>query len=333
MSQVQNGKAFEYAIAKAYFDFLQTRSVLVEWIQNDALTNACACFESFSSQEQSTFLEAAQQTIQTLLIVEPALYLPFKNEPLNIELASDAAGIDGDVRDIIFSRTQGRKNWEIGFSAKNNHEAVKHSRLSSTINFGEKWLGIPCSTTYMNTASDHFSALIESRGKPWNTLYETDSEKQRCLYVPILEAFKLELFRLYETHGSLVPQAMLKYLIGRKPFYKIIKDDRHNQVVVKAFNVENGLNKKTSNRVQPHKVQSIHLPEKIISLDFAPDSQTTLLLVLDKGWQISLRIHTASSRIETSLKFDINLIGNPPILFTQHLFSGTLSPQLPISQG
>ena len=44
------------------------------------------------------------------------------------------------------------------------------------------------------------------------------------------------------------------------------------------------------------------------------------MMILDEGWQISFRIHNASLKLETSLKFDINLIGNPPILFTQHLF-------------
>jgi hypothetical protein len=33
------------------------------------------------------------------------------------------------------------QKWEIGVSAKNNHNAVKHSRLSSDIDFG-KWLNI-----------------------------------------------------------------------------------------------------------------------------------------------------------------------------------------------
>ncbi len=44
-------------------------------------------------------------------------------------------------------------------------------------------------------------------------------------------------------------------------------------------------------------------------------------MVLDEGWQISFRIHNASTLIEPSLKFDIQLIGNPPVLFTQHLFN------------
>ena len=46
----------------------------------------------------------------------------------------------------------------------------------------------------------------------------------------------------------------------------------------------------------------------------------TLDMILDGGWEISFRIHNASSSIEQSLKFDIRLLGNPPILFTQHLF-------------
>ncbi|WP_374110347.1 HaeIII family restriction endonuclease [uncultured Streptococcus sp.] len=32
---------------------------------------------------------------------------------------------------------------------------------------------------------------------------------------------------------------------------------------------------------------------------------------MDNGWTISFRIHNASSRIEPSLKFDIQLIGFP----------------------
>jgi hypothetical protein len=203
-------------------------------------------------------------------------------------LVADSAGTLGDVRDIIFSRTHGRRKWEMGFSAKNNHDAVKHSRLSSKIDFGKKWLGTPCSCTYMKMVKRHFDALDKSRGKLWNMLYTTDSEKHTQLYVPILEAFKSELLALHQTHGRQVPKNMLKYLIGREPFYKITKDDRRNQVVVKAFNIENGLNKLTSSKILPHKHQSIQLPEKFISLDFAPASQATLLLVLDKGWQISL---------------------------------------------
>ena len=47
-------------------------------------------------------------------------------------------------------------------------------------------------------------------------------------------------------------------------------------------------------------------------------SQTTIHIVCDQGWEISARIHSARTRVETSLKFDINLIGVPPNLYSQH---------------
>jgi hypothetical protein len=55
-------------------------------------------------------------------------------------------------------------------------------------------------------------------------------------------------------------------------------------------------------------------------MDFKTSSLNTLSMVMDKGWQVSFRIHNATSKLELSLKFDIQLIGNPPNLFTQYLF-------------
>jgi len=43
-------------------------------------------------------------------------------------------------------------------------------------------------------------------------------------------------------------------------------------------------------------------------------------VALNEGWQISFRIHNASSRIEASLKFDINLVSTPRSLFVNQLF-------------
>ena len=42
-------------------------------------------------------------------------------------------------------------------------------------------------------------------------------------------------------------------------------------------------------------------------------------MVLDAGWQLSFRIHNATSRIERSLKFDIQIIGQPPQLSQHHI--------------
>ena len=41
------------------------------------------------------------------------------------------------------------------------------------------------------------------------------------------------------------------------------------------------------------------------------------MAVFDKGWQLSFRIHSASSRVESSLKFDVQIVGLPFTL-TRH---------------
>ena len=105
------------------------------------------------------------------------------------------------------------------------------------------------------------------------------------------------------------------------PFYKIIKDDRNNLVIVKAFNLGGKLNR-TVNGMRPKaRTEHIRFPKRIIEFAYKENSDNTLLMVLDEGWQISFRIHSASTFLENSLKFDIQLIGNPPVLFTQHLFN------------
>ena len=67
------------------------------------------------------------------------------------------------------------------------------------------------------------------------------------------------------------------------------------------------------------KIQKLKLPNRLIEVVYNENSQTTLLVTLTEGWQISFRIHNASSRIEPSLKFDINLVSAPHTLFTNHL--------------
>jgi len=52
-----------------------------------------------------------------------------------------------------------------------------------------------------------------------------------------------------------------------------------------------------------------------VKIGFKDDSDTTIIVTLDQGWILSFRIHNASSRIESSLKFDINLISAPRTLF------------------
>lgn len=317
--QIKNGKAFEYAIAKTYSEHLTCRNIPA-FIRKDAAYNkAKAFYESFTQEEKTRFDKAASATIGTLLKIEPGFTALYgEGESLQIRIATDSEGKDGDVRDIIFNRT--KQKWEVGFSAKNNNDAVKHSRLSPTIDFGEKWLGTPCTTQYWNGIRPVFdyiaNRLAERQDVTWNELGE---EKNTSIYRPVLSAFRDEILRLDSMNDD-IPAKLVSYLIGEYSFYKIIKDDMNNLVVVKAFNINGQLNKPVNGTRANYKTPAINLPKRIVEFDFLNGSDNTLGMILDGGWEISFRIHNASSALEQSLKFDVRLLGNPPILFSQYLF-------------
>lgn len=317
--QVKTGKAFEYAVAYQYYQFLLSKGINVELVANDPLQVAKGFFDEFSQKEQRRYEISAYQTIDTMTKLEPGLVLQRnKKDCLYIMLNDDLAGRTGDVRDIILRRTS--PSWEIGFSAKNNHEAVKHSRLSNTNDFGDSWIGIPCSETYWNEITPIFDYVgeMKDKGYSWESL---GKDKVSRVYVPLLDAFKKELLRMYGEDNT-VPERLVKYLVGEYPFYKIIKNDAHNLVVVKAFNIAGGFNKTVGGLKARYKVPQLPLPTRIVEFDYKKKvgEKDTLDMILDCGWEISFRIHSADKPMPKSLKFDIQLLGNPPILFTQHLF-------------
>lgn len=315
--QVKNGKAFEYALAKVYANFVSMQDKAVNLIENEAIKQARGYYSQFSAVEQAKFHEAATQTIETMVRIEPGILAQKNNDDiLKIMLNSDMEGQHGDVRDVVFLRNTA--TWEIGFSAKNNNDAVKHSRLSKVLDFGEKWVGVKCSQVYWTEIRPIFAYLQDARNKrlTWNDLGE---EKVSKVYLPLLKAFRKELLRINQSVPN-IPEKLIQYLIGTYPFYKIIKDDSHNLVIVKSFNINGELNK-TVNGVRPQYITPrINFPTRIVEFEMKNGSDNTLNMILDEGWEISFRIHNASSMVETSLKFDVKLLGNPPILFTQYLF-------------
>jgi len=151
------------------------------------------------------------------LRLEPQLTTPLTNVPLYLSIQEDARGQQGDVRDILCIRRQ--NEWEIGLSCKHNHAAVKHSRLSRTIDFGELWFGIPCSESYFIEINPLFDELEELReqGELWRNI----SNKEERFYVPLLEAFIRELERLNQNNQGVIPERLLHYLLGRNDFYKL----------------------------------------------------------------------------------------------------------------
>lgn len=317
--QVKNGKAFEYAIAKEYYNFLSEQSVNVKIEEDSSFHNAEKYYLDFAKENQNRFDIAASATIASITKLEPGL-VSQKNSTdcLTIRIAADSEGQGGDVRDVIFNRA--KPHWEIGFSAKNNNDAVKHSRLGRSLDFGNKWLGVPVSQQYWESIRPIFEyieqIICDNPDCCWSDL---GNSKQMNIYIPLLTAFRDELLRISQNNDD-IPNKLVSYLIGDFPFYKIIKDDAHQLVVVKAFNINGELNKTVNGVKSRYSTPIIKLPKRIVEFEFKENSQDTLCMILDGGWEISFRIHNASSKIERSLKFDIQLLGNPPILFTQHIF-------------
>ena len=312
-TQTEIGKAFEFALLHESYKFL-SQNHTVKIVENSPYSVAENCFKLFSPAEKTKYTKAALSAIKHLADLEPKLENPSSpNDVLTLQIVSDAEGIKGDVRDLLFIRSS--HDWEIGVSAKNNHKAVKHSRLSESIDFGEAWLDLNCGDAYFNSILPIFAELrkLKESGELWRNL----KDKHKRFYIPVLEAFKTEILRLDAENINTVPAKLLSYLIGKKDFYKVIK--RTNKTEIYGFNLFGSLNK-TSDKIKPNfKVAKLRLPNRIIELVFKPSSTDTLILTCDEGWQISFRIHNASSRVEPSLKFDINLIGQPQTLYAHHL--------------
>lgn len=318
-TQTINGKAFEYALLKEFLERLKTiTTVLVE--ENTPFNTAKKYFDNFDEKEQSHYSLVASFAVNFLLDIEPRLSNGISDKDiLQLEIVADKLGQNGDVRDVLAIRSF--QKWEIGISAKNNHRAVKHSRLSNDIDFGQKWLNVPCNLTYFEEIKPIFDNLAKLRTtskatQKWDTLgnYHTS------VYIPILDAFKKELLRLDKDNPGIVAERLVEYLIGNQDFYKVIKGK--NKVEIQAYNLHGTLNLPFQNIKPKAKVSKLKLPNRLIEIVYQDDSDTTLLVTLNEGWQISFRIHNASSRIEPSLKFDINLVSAPHSLFSNQLFIG-----------
>lgn len=317
-NQTINGKAFEYALLLEFHERLKvlTKITITE---NEPYKTAKNCFDRFTEIEQDIFRITASASINFLLDIEPRLSNGISEKDiLQIEIVSDKQGQTGDVRDVLLIRSL--QKWEIGISAKNNHRAVKHSRLSLKIDFGEKWLGFPCSQTYFEEIRPVFEMLDNIKKNEKSTKWSAIDNMHQTVYVPILEAFRKELMKLDKENSNVVAENLVQYLVGHQDFYKIIKGKK--KVEIQAYNLHGTLNLPFEKVKPKAKIQRLKLPSRLIEIVYQNNSKTTLLVSLNEGWQISFRIHSAKSTVEPSLKFDINLVSAPHTLFTNHIFIG-----------
>jgi hypothetical protein len=284
LTQSDSGKAFEYQIAIEFSKFLEIPF-------NDTPEKSIAefCFLAHPKTEQDKMQKAANESAVFLCCHDTRF-----DDGISVYLQPDSAGKKGDVRDVIIEILG---NNGIGISAKNRHEAIKHSRLSDTIDFGKEWADYPCSSDYMKRVRPIFEDLREKRKE--GMLFRDIPDKINRYYLPVLTAFEDELRRLCEDFGQRFVKRMFQYLLGRYDFYKVVKENGH--VAIQSFNINGSL--KWGKKWK--------IPDRIDTISRRRGSSNTLIISFTGGWQLSFRIHSASSRVEPSLKFDINFIGLP----------------------
>lgn len=306
MSSASNdkGRAYEYAWINVLHDRLnQIKNVQI--INNSSLHANERSWNLMSDKQKELFIKSAEAAVDTILELEPIM-VEITDDVVTLEFQKDGAGIKGDVRDIVIRR-QGIA-WEVGLSVKHNHEAVKHSRLSHRLDFGAEWFQIPCSDNYWNAVTPIFNYLKEEQrhGTAWNQLLN----KEKAVYIPLLEAFMNEVLTSYNLDSKL-PRKMVEYLIGVCDYYKVVSIDSKRMTLIHTFNLHGKLNQPSALKVSAIEVPIVELPNEIIAIRFKPGSSTTVEMYLNNGWELSFRIHNASTIVEPSLKFDIQIIGMP----------------------
>ena len=307
MSKKSNnqGRAYEFSyLISLYEEISKVRSVKIE--TNSSYYAAERAWNTLSESEKTMYKLSSLTGVNTLFELEP-LILDNGNDELELKIQSDEHGEKGDVRDVLIIRRG--IEWEIGLSVKHNHFAVKHSRLSKKIDFGKKWYGIACSDQYWLDIKPIFNYLDEEKkkGTKWRDLLSKEDD----VYVPLLNAFKEELERQNLLFNKDIHRLMVEYLLGEFDFYKVIGIDNKKITRIQSFNLRGTLNKQGKNRKRNIELPISSLPTRIVSLEYKPGSKNTLELYLDGGWQFSFRIHNASTKVEPSLKFDIQIIGMP----------------------
>lgn len=313
LSTTEYGKAYEYACLSAIEEYLNGRNTSHVTVVDSAAFRTARAYYNKAEREgvAVNLLRAARAATRIITRLEPQL--EYGNDALFLVIQPDAKGIDGDVRDVVCIRSA--TGWQIGVSCKHNHHAVKHSRLSDTIDFGAKWFNYPCSRQYFSAVVPIFTELKTMRekavekGEPLPRWKDIPDKAERY-YVPILKAFLTELRQLADSNPD-IPSKLIEYMLGRYDFYKVITDDRHETTRVEAINIAGTLNRSANGHRSIVDVARLKLPSRFYHMDFVPGSDNTVEIVCDEGWTLTMRIHNASSRIEPSLKFDVQLISLP----------------------
>ena len=140
-------------------------------------------------------------------------------------------------------------------------------------------------------------------------LWKFEPDVPDRFYWPVLDAFEKEINRLNLKNDAdySIASNLVTYVIGVKDFYKVTV--RPGVVELQGFNLGGTL-----------AVAKTRLPNQIIGIDKLNGGQYSKTIRFNRGFTFNFRIHNASSRIESSLKFDVTAVSLPPAdVYTNHI--------------
>lgn len=337
-SNVINGKAFEYASMIELYKELRKNGWKAEQLkvlEDKNYRNVENAYQLVTIEEDdiegsnfeyqvNNFNRAAHVAARYLYKVEPILNCSRDLYGV-ISAMPDSAGIKGDVRDIditIYSdKTRVKEIKEIGISCKNNHEAVKHPRITENPDFAQEWTKgeFHCSSCFLENMEEILQ-VVDEYAIQYNKWSEVE-DKMEKIYYPIVKLFVEEIKRLGMVHEGMTIEQQEKaerfthlffeYMFGGQDFYKIIKDDQSQATKIYPYNMHGTLMNPYEGYKNNQAVQSITMPNEIVEVRIKPKSKTTIEVYFDQ-WIITMRLHNADSIIKrTSLKFDVQIKAQP----------------------
>lgn len=341
---VISGKAFEYAtLIEIYRELTENgwSSKNIDIIKDKNYKNIEKAYQVLQGSDEDSddedgiesihietmtndYNRAARVAAMYLRMVEPILS-PNEDVYGVLKAMPDSAGSKGDVRDIDFEIFKDKSHKKlitnIGISCKNNHEAVKHPRITEDPDFAKVWTGgnFTCSNKFITGMNEIFCKIDQYAKKyeKWSAV----TDKMDSVYYPIIKLFVAEIKRLGTTNenaseeeqerAKLFTQTFFEYMFGTQDFYKFIKDDSSSATKVYPYNMHGTLMCPYNGNKNSQAVQTITMPEEIVEVRVKPKSKTTIEIYFDQ-WIISMRLHNADTKIgRTSLKFDVQIKAQP----------------------
>jgi len=288
----EKGRAFEYILVKTLEESLSSEKIKVIFTERTKKDNIRdkKHFENLEESQKRDFSLASNASLKWMK--ENNWFINAKE--IVIDRLPDREGVNSNVADITLKIGTPEKIEIKEISLKHNHNALKHPRLPRL----PDQCGITDESIKQKWVKDH------------NNIWE-DFFKKAGKLCPNATKFSV----LKAKDNKFIEQNLYKPLITQ--VIKFLNENGKNESCVKSFF------KFITNKLDFYTIKNE--PEQILIKKFvnitAPNSfkiiypynnrLTTFLIEFDNGWNVSLRLHTASkeffrnNKIHSSTKFDV----------------------------